>query len=481
MANNLYLGTALTRDLKVDNSGQDALLDIAKSGAAQRLADKAAKEKEIGDLSKEVAKNVIWKSSTTQPRNQATEKKIVEESIASIIEGVRTGESTVAEAYASMNKAGAKLNAVRQYDAQQTAEFTKLSTDAQKWGGLRAITIKGVEYPNIAAAYNDPLISPQELSEALGTTEIASVKNEVLGEEVAQFNFREREVLETAIDRLIGTDKTGFNVDTGKPDKFRLGDKSIQQNWLGLSPEAKEAVYKETLTDPIFDSISDDLSKTDPELRNGSDEKYDKILEVHKQRFDNYIDSKKVKGNAFEYTPRAPKATNPTGVDALFDVGRTPQVTHGHRGTSTGGTSYEYLPKGSKSKVTKVTTLPTGTVMVTSTGDIEAGSATDDYYTAEGATKKVTQAEVAPWRMTYSGGELWFDYSAEDGTYYAVPLTVGSYRDWANRTGEKETPEVVLERAKSLTKNDASIMSQVSKFHKDLYGDGDDEFDPTNF
>lgn len=496
MANNLYLGTALTRDLKVDNSGQDALLDIAKSGAAQRANAAADKEKQRAQTEKDVLKNMAIESNLSTPYYQRAFSKKMSEKMATIVEAAKNGDENLA---VLGNQAKQQMlnyvGALRAKDKEIQGVMGEVAKDPLSYAQDKQ-TVLGKEYNNFYEAFNDPIFDTEEgkaaVMAAYGGTEYGleqgTPESIALGMPEATVSYNPMKM----------SDPYEFAQDLIEPEMFtdfydgklkHSGGRVWEEQGLAMNQESLDLIREKTLVNgSVLRHYEEQLYKEqkaiNPELTRAEFSQTDWMKEVPARVENDVIKPLKDQSRnptRVERTPRAPKATNPTGVDALFDVGRTPQVTHGHRGTSTGGTSYEYLPKGSKSKVTKVTTLPTGTVMVTSTGDIEAGSATDDYYTAEGATKKVTQAEVAPWRMTYSGDKLWFDYSAEDGTYYAVPLTVGSYRDWANRTGEKETPEVVLERAKSLTKNENSVMNLVRGYHKDLYGDGDDEFDPTNF
>lgn len=313
MADGLSTGIALSGQLKVDDSAQQNLLQAERAAAQERMAQKAALDKEQKDLEKEISKSLYMSQNAIQPKNQQKAEQIATSGVASIISGMRKGDLGIADIYREAAAVKSKLNAVTELDKQQTEAFNLYSKDPSSYG-KKTVTIKGKDYNSPAEAYNDPALTPKDLADAYGTTEFAVIESPVLGEEILAYSPRKRtSPFEFIQDSKVLMDDNLYTESVqGKP--FRLpqyGDETFVSMSRKMNPQAIDGIMGTMLNNAqVLDYYADQARAENPNLKEGTDEMLAEIQRRATAEVLPWLKEQAKRDPDKTFTPTAPKESD---------------------------------------------------------------------------------------------------------------------------------------------------------------------------
>jgi hypothetical protein len=167
MADGLSTGIALSGQLKVDDSAQQNLLQAERAAAQERMAQKAALDKEQKAFEDEVRKNTLINSNLKTNFYQKDFSNRANSTMADIIGGIKRGEVTQAQAYAKLQEFKNYTDQIRIADEGLYNGLSAVAKDPAVYDAVGRYDIGGKTYRTFAEALNDPFVRTPEGFEQL--------------------------------------------------------------------------------------------------------------------------------------------------------------------------------------------------------------------------------------------------------------------------------------------------------------------------
>jgi len=471
MANNLYLGTALTRDLKVDNSGQDALLDIAKSGAAQRAKAAADKEKQRAKTEKDVLKNMAIESNLSTPYYQRAFSKKMSEKMATIVEAAKNGDENLA---VLGNQAKQQMlnyvGALRAADSKLQTTLTNVAKEPELYAFNDEQLIGGKKVNNFYEAINDPYAdTPEGMAEIMskyggteysfqqGTPELlASGMPEML---VGYNPVQMVDPFDSARD-IAKTKELFTEIRQGKTIPLR-GGKAVTEFGYAIPQAELDIITENIINDQgvlrhYEEQLYREQKAVNPELSKAEFLKTDWVAEVP-NRIEK--DVKGPLGNMLtkqSLTPSAyiaPKATKPTPFENNFELPTVAtQSIFNVGGKDASFRKASLKPK--KSPSFKPYTPSLNAIVSVGDGKLE---------NAAGEPR-----EVFPSGIASSKGQSYLVFDVKGGSELFEPISSNTFQEWVDRSLINRDDAFKVARLA----HKSSDLGIISDFIKEMTGEG---------